>query len=86
MAERIIAAAAFPDTPELCPAAPLRPAPAVRPWGIDPGELLAALPALESLPADGGTGGGVGMGRAGIEPATLGLKVRAEPRQQTVLS
>ena len=26
------------------------------------------------------------MGRAGIEPAALGLKVRAEPRQQTVLS
>jgi formylglycine-generating enzyme required for sulfatase activity len=26
------------------------------------------------------------MGRAGFEPATLGLKVRAEPRQQTVAS
>ena len=44
------------------------------------------LPPEPTGPLRPGQGSELGVGRAGIEPATLGLKVRAKPRKQTVAS
>jgi hypothetical protein len=41
---------------------------------------------LSILVKNGKFAGEFPVGRTGFEPVTLGLKVRAEPRQQTALS
>jgi hypothetical protein len=57
----------------------------VRPVTFGSPVLRAARRHVGERPRFVGLEGFCEMGRAGIEPATLGLKVRAEPRQQTAL-